>query len=96
MTPRLYRAGPLVAAFAGNDADQTAEFYPPPSLPGAGLTATATIKAAPSELVAGVTAAVNAPASRQGAAAGQRPDGRAKTGAGFAPRTMSEERKANR
>jgi hypothetical protein len=27
--PRLYRCGPLVAAFAGHDAAQTAEFHPP-------------------------------------------------------------------
>jgi len=32
--PRLYRCGPLVAAFAGHDAAQTAEFHPPSIPPG--------------------------------------------------------------
>ena len=63
MTPRLYRAGPLVAAFAGNDAARTSEFHPPSIPPRAGLTATATIEAAPGELVAGETAVVSTPAA---------------------------------
>jgi hypothetical protein len=90
VTPRLYRAGPLSAAFAGNDAAQTAEFYPPPSLPGADSPPQQPSRQARGELVAGVTAAVNVPGSRRGAAADQRHDGRVKTGAAFAPLTMCE------
>jgi hypothetical protein len=63
VTPRLYRAGPLLAAFAGNDAARTSEFHPPSIPTRAGLTATATIEAAPGELVAGVTAVVSTPAA---------------------------------
>ena len=42
--PRLYRCGPLVAAFAGHDAAQTAEFIRHQFRPGAGLTPAASTK----------------------------------------------------